>query len=125
MSEKVERDHERIWLQAEQDADPDMGRMWCQDKVWPDPENGLEGEPTEYRLAADYDLLKAENDRLAAENERLRAGDTRKACKHCKGVGFVADYVGEDMRPIETGCPYCKGTGRAALKPKEANDGDA
>lgn len=40
-------DHERIWLQNAKDAEHQAeGRLWCQDKVWPDdPEDG---EPTEY-----------------------------------------------------------------------------
>jgi hypothetical protein len=46
-------DHERIWLQHPDDAEgQETGRMWCQDKVWPnDPEDG---EPTEYVRADLY-----------------------------------------------------------------------
>lgn len=41
---------ERIWLQNAKDADPAIGRLWCEDKVWPD--NDEDGEPTEYVLAS-------------------------------------------------------------------------
>lgn len=45
-------------------------------------------------------------------------------CKRCKGTGTVADYVGDDMRCIETGCPDCEplstpiaaGSGEATAK---------
>src|SRR4030095_1904517 len=51
-STDIHPDHERIWLQNANDAG-DEGRMWCEDKVWPNgPE---EGEPTEYMRA---DLIK-------------------------------------------------------------------
>lgn len=30
-------------------------------------------------------------------------------CRRCKGAGTVADYVGDDMRCIETECPDCRG----------------
>lgn len=57
-------DHERIWLQASEDAKHQAeGRLWCQDKVWPDdPEDG---DPTEYVRADLYAALEAENARLA------------------------------------------------------------
>jgi hypothetical protein len=55
-------DHERIWLQNANDAGSE-GRLWCQDKVWPD--DSEDGEPTEYVRA---DLLAA----AEAEIERLR-----------------------------------------------------
>ena len=45
-------DHERIWLEHPDTADPYNGRMWCGDKVWPESEG--DGEPTEYVRA---DLL--------------------------------------------------------------------
>jgi len=63
MEEMLMSDHERIWLQHPDDADQYQGRLWCEDKVWPDePE---EGEPTEYVRA---DLHAA----ALAEIERLR-----------------------------------------------------
>lgn len=61
-------DHERIWLQNADDAKHQgEGRMWCQDKVWPD--DGEDGEPTEYVRA---DLFAALRERLA-EVERENA----------------------------------------------------
>ncbi len=52
----IPKDHERIWLQNGMDAaESSEGRMWCQDKVWPDDESA--GEPTEYVRA---DLYQAE-----------------------------------------------------------------
>ncbi|RPH74027.1 hypothetical protein EHM76_04310 [bacterium] len=56
-------DHERIWLQNAIDAGhQEEGRLWCQDKVWPDdPEDG---EPTEYVRADLYAAALAEIERL-------------------------------------------------------------
>ena len=62
MSDHVHTDHERIWLQNPNDAAPETGRLWCQDKVW--PESSEEGEPTEYVRADLYDALQAERDEL-------------------------------------------------------------
>lgn len=36
-------------------------------------------------------------------------------CKRCKGTGSVADYVGDEMRCIETECPDCRDSGRTTL----------
>lgn len=70
-------DHERIWLQAAVDADQSSGRMWCQDKVWPD--DAEDSEPTEYVRA---DLFAA----LQSENARLREAmdiAVSRGCDHC------------------------------------------
>lgn len=71
-------DHERIWLQNAEDARlQDEGRMWCQDKVWPD-EDG-DGEPTEYVRA---DLYAAKDTALAemrAELERQQDEEDKAA----------------------------------------------
>ena len=58
-------DPERIWLQNAADAKHQCeGRMWCEDKVWPDdPEDG---EPTEYVRA---DIAAATIERLTKELE--------------------------------------------------------
>ena len=54
------QDHERIWLQNEKDGEASgEGRMWCEDKVWPETE--LCGEPTEY-VRADLVIRKDQID---------------------------------------------------------------
>lgn len=60
-------DHERIWLQNEDDAKNQCeGRLWCEDKVWPDdPEDG---EPTEYIRA---DLHAAAEARVRELEDRV------------------------------------------------------
>lgn len=40
-----------------------------------------------------------------------------QVCPACKGRGTEADYVGLEMRCVETGCSRCNGTGRSALLP--------
>lgn len=55
-------DHERIWLQHPSDMDPEYGRLWCQDKTWPNGPD--ESEPTEYVRADLFDALTEERDRL-------------------------------------------------------------
>lgn len=57
-------DHARIWLEP---MSPDgrygcEGRLWCQDKVWPDHEG--QPEPTEYVRADLFAALAEERDRL-------------------------------------------------------------
>ncbi len=54
---------ERIWLQAAADADPGIGRQWCEHKVWPDSVD--DSEPTEYVRA---DLCRAGQ---SASDERV------------------------------------------------------
>jgi len=67
-------DHKRIWLQHPDDADLSTGRLWCQDKVWPDQSGGK--EPTEYvradLVAGLYGALEDIADLLE------RVGDSRK-----------------------------------------------
>lgn len=69
-------DHERIWLQHPDDEDESVGRLWCQDKVWPDtPEDG---EPTEYvraDLCVEWKVRaeKAEAERDEAEEYANKA----------------------------------------------------
>jgi hypothetical protein len=64
-------DHERIWLQNAEDArEQDTGRMWCEDKVWPD--DGEDGEPTEYVRA---DLYEAARTRVTALEKALEHAD--------------------------------------------------
>jgi hypothetical protein len=59
-------DHERIWLQAADDA-AEYGRLWSQNKVWPDHPD--DSEPTEYVRA---DLMRAVTD--ASENLLIAVG---------------------------------------------------
>lgn len=33
-------------------------------------------------------------------------------CKYCKGAGTDLDYIGLEMKCVETECVACKGTGR-------------
>lgn len=66
-------DHERIWLQAAIDADPSTGRMWCQDKVWPD--DAEDSEPTEYVRADLFAAIQSEVGRLREALEQV-AGET-------------------------------------------------
>ena len=55
-------DHEFIWLQPECCADPDSGRLWCQD---PDPEDCEDGNVwTKYVRADRIEELEAEIARL-------------------------------------------------------------
>ena len=70
VSDLVARDHERIWLQNKEDAKHQCeGRVWCQDKVWPnEPE---EGEPTEYVRADLYAALAARITELEAALARI------------------------------------------------------
>ena len=74
VSDLVASDHERIWLQNAEDAKhQDEGRMWCEDKVWPDePE---EGEPTEYVRADLYASLAGR----VTELEAAKASEQRAA----------------------------------------------
>jgi hypothetical protein len=59
-------DHERIWLQNAKDAlNQDTGRMWCEDKVWPD--DAEDGEPTEYVRADLYETALSERNAAQAE----------------------------------------------------------
>lgn len=60
-------DHERIWLEAPPGG-PE-GRLWCEDKVWPDDEN--DGEPTEYVRADLYAAAEARVAALEAEKAGL------------------------------------------------------
>jgi Arc/MetJ family transcription regulator len=47
MSETIEKNPERIWLQSYEDTQAlDQDRLWCEDKVW--PENPDDHEPTQY-----------------------------------------------------------------------------
>jgi hypothetical protein len=68
-------DHERIWLQNANDAKQHSeGRLWCEDKVWPDdPEDG---EPTEYVRA---DIAAATIERLTRERDEFR-GKLAETC---------------------------------------------
>ncbi len=64
-------DHPRIWLQSAADAKlQDEGRMWCQDKVWPD--DPYDGDPTEYVRADLYASLETRIARLTAAMEEVR-----------------------------------------------------
>lgn len=59
-------DHERIWLQNAEDAKHTLeGRLWCQDKVWPNDPG--DGEPTEYVRADLVAVVRAEARREALE----------------------------------------------------------
>lgn len=57
-------DHERIWLQAAEDA-AEYGRLWSQDKVWPDHPD--DSEPTEYVRADLVSQARAEGRREGLE----------------------------------------------------------
>lgn len=55
-------DHAKIYLQPECCANPDLGRLWCQDDA---PETCPDGESwTPYVLASEYDRLQSEVERL-------------------------------------------------------------
>ena len=57
-------DYTRIYLQPECCADPDMGRLWCQDD---EPETCPDGEKwTPYVLASELDQKQADLDRALA-----------------------------------------------------------
>ncbi|TGQ11186.1 hypothetical protein EN858_14785 [Mesorhizobium sp. M4B.F.Ca.ET.215.01.1.1] len=80
-------DHERIWLESEKTADRYTGRMWCEDKVWPDDDS--DGEPTEYVRS---DLYAALLDELARQGEALKlAREALDAMVHavCGESGFA------------------------------------
>lgn len=60
---------ERIWLQSAEDAKHQCeGRMWCEDKVW--PENADQHEPTEYVRADIAASLQEQVEALTRECER-------------------------------------------------------
>lgn len=59
-----------------------------------------------------YSAAHAVLEAVSALSTPAPAG-TGEACKHCRGNGTTADYVGLEMRPIETECDACKGTGIA------------
>ncbi len=79
-------DYKRIYLQPECCADPDMGRLWCQDDG---PEACPEGEEwTPYVLASEFDQKQADLDRALA-----RVAELRNLCErlqHC-AQGFYVD----------------------------------
>ena len=64
MKQPTAADHREIWLQADDEdwIDPSVGRMWCEDKIWPDNEG--EPEPVRYVRGDLYDELQAEVERL-------------------------------------------------------------
>lgn len=66
----MQPDHERIWLQSAADANDTEGRMWCQDKVW--PESVEDHEPTEYVRADLYAAKDTALAEMAAENEQRK-----------------------------------------------------
>lgn len=87
-------DHARIWLQNTADIDPGTGRLWCEDKVW--PESPEEGEPTEYvraDIAADLAEALEALMRQALQSPDLRATEwgqealelARAALRRAKG----------------------------------------
>jgi len=90
-------DHERIWLQAADDAAPDTGRVWCQDKVWPDgPEDT---EPTEYVRADLLSQARAEGRREGMEEAAKIASAehvkySAKASRAWPGIGTPEVWFG-------------------------------
>lgn len=67
-------DYTRIYLQPECCADPDMGRLWCQDD---EPETCPDGEKwTPYVLASELDQKQADLDRALARVAELKASVT-------------------------------------------------
>lgn len=54
MSEAVKPEYDRIWLEPREDADPYIGRQWCQDNQW-----GEEGVEYVRADVAGRDLLAA------------------------------------------------------------------
>lgn len=72
---------------------------------------------TDCTEAAEYLNELVGNLRAALASSPAPTGAEPVACKRCKGEGSVADYVGDDMRCIETGCPDCTGTGYASPQP--------
>lgn len=93
-------DHERIWLQSAADAKNSYeGRLWCEDKVWPEGED--QGEPTEYIRA---DLAESSLATLTARVAELEAaltpsGDTKAAYIGEFKFTFLAglDEFGDDL----------------------------
>lgn len=63
-------DHERIWLEPEDCADPYGGRQWCEDNIGSEDENGHAVSWIEYVRA---DIADAEIARLAARVAELNA----------------------------------------------------
>lgn len=62
---------ERIWLQSAEDAKHQCeGRMWCEDKVW--PENVDQHEPTEYVRADIAASLQEQVETLTKERDQLQ-----------------------------------------------------
>lgn len=86
-AEKVVADHERIWLEPLAPQYGHDGRLWCQNKVWPQYEG--EPEPTEYVRA----------DLYAAAEARVTALEAEKA-----GAIKLADGYGIVLMMIAAGC---------------------
>jgi len=80
-------DHERIWLQHPDDAiHNDEGRLWCEDKIWPDDDE--DGEPTEYVRA----------DLLAEARAQIAAKDIELAELKGQWERLLANYASADAR---------------------------
>jgi hypothetical protein len=93
----MSNDHERIWLQNAKDAlNQDTGRMWCEDKVWPD--DAEDGEPTEYVRADLYEAVLSEKDswnEMSAVIEFKFEDDAtyRRTLKEVRDNGFPTRYA--------------------------------
>lgn len=104
----VTADHERIWLQNANDAHGCEGRLWCQDKVW--PEDDEQGEPTEYVRADLFHEIERERDELK---------DAKWAEKHVDTMNDMAS-LGVALEGAEARATAAEATVTAlaeALKP--------
>lgn len=103
-----EPDHERIWLQSEEDAgDQEEGRLWCQDNVW-------SGDATQYVRADLFDRrgdkiieLSEERNKLASELDakdkriaELEAGKAQYAEIASKAIKFQLGDIYVESRGL-------------------------
>jgi hypothetical protein len=69
LAEAVATDPERIWLQPACCVDPNSGRLWCEDSVWPDADDcNVIG--VEY-VRADRAAAAQEREKIVAFLEKL------------------------------------------------------
>lgn len=100
-----QKDHERIWLQNAEDAKDNIeGRLWCQDKVWPDGSVD-DGEPTEYVRADLYATLERE---VAAMRAKAIENAQQRNALSGSGSGWRVPLNAFVIAVAGDGDPYVK-----------------